>query len=58
METLYGEDNKLPLSNISFKSSRDYEVPKSGESLPAYFADVLRMKMILMSYLLTCLFIY
>ena len=37
MEKLYGEDNTLPLSNISFNSSRDYEVPKSGESLPAYF---------------------
>ena len=39
MEKLYGEDNKLPLSNISFKSSRDYEVPKSGESLLAYFIE-------------------
>lgn len=37
MEKLYGEDNKLPLSNISFNSSRDYKVPKCGETFLAYF---------------------
>ena len=54
MEKLYGEDNKLPLSNISFNSSsRDYKMPKSGESLP----DILRMQLILINYLSTCFFI-
>ena len=58
MEKLYGEDNKLPLSNISFNSSsRDYKMPKSGESLPAYFTDILRMQLILINYLSTCFFI-